>query len=130
MKVLKPGHSYRLKSLDGDRVVEIHFVQRIGEKYPGNKEKQSGTTSQENIRALIERNVHTNNQERCWQNVIIYYLYGIIIYLLEMRHYHKHKLGFSPPFKDIHLIETCDHCGHTKCRCSSGKATMNNLARH
>ena len=42
MKVIDPGHSYRLDSFDGDRSIELHFVKRKGENYPGNSTIQSG----------------------------------------------------------------------------------------
>src|ERR1041384_7303957 len=65
MKAVDPGHEYHLDCLDADiPTVEIlHFVKRIGDKFPGNHPPaRQGTTTQEVIRALIDRTKYVDSQ--------------------------------------------------------------------
>src|SRR5262245_46719050 len=65
MKAIVPGHEYDLDCLDSDiPTVEIlHFVKRVGSKYPGNcPPARHGTTTQEVIRALIDRTKYVDAQ--------------------------------------------------------------------
>ncbi len=55
MKILKSGHVYELDHLDGDGHSTLHFVCREDEPH-------EGTTTQEVIRALINRTQHC---DRC-----------------------------------------------------------------
>lgn len=70
MKCIDPGHLYDLDCLDvglrSERVghaERLRFVKRIGDKFPGNRMPgYSGTTTQEVIRALIDRTKYVNGQ--------------------------------------------------------------------
>lgn len=67
VKVLDPGHAYELDHLDSDqpwRTCEtLCFVKRVGSKFPGNEPPAyAGTTSQEVIRALIDRLKYVDKQ--------------------------------------------------------------------
>lgn len=64
MRVIDPGHCYELDSLDGDgHVQRLRFVKRVGDKYPGNQPPAyPGPTSQEVLRALIDRTVYADGQ--------------------------------------------------------------------
>jgi hypothetical protein len=67
MKVIDPGHTYALRVLDefsasGEVVQPLVFVKREGPGYPGNVGHHSGTTTQEVLRALIDRAKYVNGQ--------------------------------------------------------------------
>ena len=115
MKVIDPGHVYDLQPLDGEEYIPLVFVKRKGSKYPGNSNSHPGTTTQEVIRAIMERTLYVDNQIGCWQNKVIFFLLFASLYLLELRHYSRHKLGFPPLYKDFWLQSTCKGCSHTKC---------------
>ena len=116
MQEIEPGHKYSLNSLDGNTPNILVFVQRVGEKYPGNSNAHPGTTSQEVLRALLKRISYVDEQQPCWQNKFIWLFLSLSFYLLEQRHYHKHSLGI-PRFENLHLLATCPKCGHTRCNC-------------
>ena len=69
MRVLDPGHRYALRHLDGDGETVLQFVNREGEKYPGNAGACEGTTMQEILRALIDRAAYVNGQASCEEAV-------------------------------------------------------------
>jgi len=60
MQVMYPGHRYKLDHLDGSDTTILQFVQRAPHHKP-----QEGVTSQEVLRALIDR-VRTLNMEVLW----------------------------------------------------------------
>lgn len=118
MKILDDGHQYNLQILDGDSTQsqQLTFVKRTGDKYPGNQTAYPGTTSQDVIRCLIDRNIYTDRQLPCWHNKLIKQLLICALYLLELRHWQKHNLKILP-LKNIHQAPTCEACGHTNCHC-------------
>lgn len=126
MKILDNGHKYLLHSLDGNVQVILQFVKREGIKYPGNTSHYPGTTTQEVLRALINRSEYVNKQKFCWQNVVIRFLFILAIYLLELRHYHKHNLKSSLSILKIDKSPICKSCGHTKCNCNQSKQKRQN----
>lgn len=117
MKVIDPGHIYKLQSFDGKQDNRLVFVKRCNppEKYPGNFNAHPGTQVQEVCRALIERLRYVNNQLACNETEISIRLLRQVITLLEMRN--ARKKGYELPI--VSLIErepTCPKCGHIYCR--------------
>lgn len=117
MRVTDPGHRYLLDALDGDAVQELTFVKREGPKYPGNRGHHSGTTSQEVLRALIERSIYVNRQESCAETEAVTELLKAALYLLEVRAARKHGRHLSLHRLDrIVTAATCSECGHVQCQ--------------
>lgn len=80
MEVLKTGHTYLLDHLDGESKTTLQFVQRRPHHEP-----KEGTTSQEVVRALINR-VQQLDRELPWEgNKQILHHLRMVIILHEMR---------------------------------------------
>lgn len=80
MKVVKPGHTYELSHLDGNKTQTLQFVQRKPHHEP-----KEGTNSQEVLRALIDR-VIVLDKEKPWpgNEKILHHLRSAIL-LHEIR---------------------------------------------
>ena len=80
MKVLEPGHIYKLEHLDGNRSESLVFVNR------GHGTDYEGTNNQEVLRVLIDR-VNFLENELHWQGneQIIFHLRMALV-LHEARH--------------------------------------------
>src|SRR5947207_924247 len=91
MKVIDPGHTYSLRSLDGDGDVRLRFVKRQGPGYPGNIGSHSGTTTQEVVRALIDRTKYVDKQIPNQRNVQVLYHLRSILFELELRAAERHN---------------------------------------
>ena len=114
MRVIDEGHLYELAALDGGMDVPLRFVKREGAGYPGNVGHYSGTTSQEVLRALINRACYVNGQISCWQTRLSIYLMGFVVWLYEHRAAKRHKRPI-PGLYDAVYGETCEFCGHVTC---------------
>lgn len=102
MKVLDPGHKYRLNILDSVDALDdetLTFVKRVGYKYPGNITAYPGTTSQEVLRALIDRVKYLHAQLPCWHNHVILYALRLSIYMFELRNAQIKGLRWPSLFK-------------------------------
>lgn len=125
MKVLEPGHLFELDRLDvpvgGPRTCFLEFVRRVGEKYPGNPEPaHAGTTSQEVLRALIQRALYVNNQQACPEtSEAVGYLIKAL-WLLECRAARLHGRKNPPPEAAVYGT-TCPGCGHVGCAGGCGR---------
>lgn len=121
MKVIDPGHFYHLSQLDNgeaDSVQPLWFVKREGPGYPGNVGVQPGTTTQEVLRALIERNEYVNNQTPCAETEAAGELLKAALLLYELRAARRHG-RISPDFDTVTEAVTapgCDKCGHIGCK--------------
>lgn len=126
MKVLDPGHSYKLNWLDGTAPQSFHdewaipadvltFVKREGEKYPGNNGHHPGTNIQEVCRALIDRLKYIDNQIHDDRNTMAIIKLQHVIWLLEDRAAERHHRGFDISFENIETFPTCTKCGHIGC---------------
>lgn len=116
MRVLDPGHTYRLDALDGDRAQTLRFVKREGVGYPGNVGAQSGATMQEVMRCLIDRARYVNGQFPCPETEAIIGLLVTAILLLESRA--KRRKGRHLEETTLAAIEgapCCAVCGHISC---------------
>ena len=129
MKVIDPGHVYRLRLLDGeDRPwmpeQKLEFVKREGEGYPGNVGHHPGTTTQEVLRALIDRTIYVNKQIPCIENTRLLMLLRKAIYQLELRAATRHGrdlhwrvAGYvhGAMSEGIETLPTCSKCNHIGC---------------
>lgn len=114
MKVSDQGHRYYLSQLDGDGSQVLQFVKREGLKYPGNVGHYEGTTSQEVLRALIDRAQYVNRQTPCWQTKLSLYFLHAVVWLYEQRAAKRHGRR-APGLEDAVYGDTCGKCGHVGC---------------
>lgn len=125
MRIVDPGHTFLLASLDGDgEEQKLQFVKRClpQEKYPGNFDAYPGTTNQEVCRVLISRLKYLDNQINWWGNGLCILMLRSILWLHEyraMRRRGRSRLDF-PPFSDIEECPTCWQCGHLYPRGKTG----------
>ena len=120
MKVIDSGHFYHLDQLDNGEsgIQPLWFVKREGPGYPGNVGVQPGTTTQEVLRALIERNEYVNKQVPCAETEAAAELLKAALLLYELRAARRHA-RISPEFETLAEAVTapqCDKCGHTGCK--------------
>lgn len=118
MKILEPGHLYDLYQLDAFPMSygRLRFVKREGSRYPGNVGAHHGTTSQEVLRALIDRAQYVDKQIPAWQTRASIWLMRAILWLYEHRAAGLHHRRM--PLRLLYRIEeqaTCPHCGHVGC---------------
>lgn len=105
-----------LDSLDGDYLQQLVFVKRSGERYPGNIDSHPGTTTQEVLRALIERADYVNKQIPCSETQLAKSLMETALYLLEVRAARCHNRILTASIEDIISgIGKCVKCGHIGC---------------
>lgn len=115
MRVTDPGHRYLLNSLDDAAGPHaLQFVKREGEKYPGNVGHHGGTTTQEVLRACIDRAIYVNRQIPCWQTKTSIFLMKLVVWLYEHRAAVRHKRP-APSFHKATFGKTCVRCGHVRC---------------
>ena len=118
MKILDPGHRYLLFSLDDKNHFGPHvlqFVKRVGPNYPENEPPVwAGTTSQETMRALIDRGAYLNKQIPCWQTSLSNRLLKICVWLYEWRAAKRHGRRIPGIAKAVYG-EFCEKCGHVGC---------------
>lgn len=118
MKVIDPGHKYKLLSLDGEINQTLTFVKRKGLKFPGNKNKYPGTTLQDVVHCLLNRIRFLQNQIPCIENEIILKNLQECLFLLESRAANLHHIPFNPKnLEELEMRKLCNKCGHTKCNC-------------
>lgn len=120
MRVIDPGHQYLLRELDHAEdpapAQRLTFVKREGEGYPGNVGYYPGTTSQEVLRALIDRGEYVNNQVPCAETQAATELMKAALVLLELRAARRHGRHIDAP--DVEFIvdaKTCEKCNHVGC---------------
>lgn len=116
MKVIDPGHVYDLASLDGGKGHPLIFVKREGERYPGNVGSHPGTTTQEVLRALLNRARYVYAQIPCVETEAMIGCLQQALLLCEIR---------AARVKDKHLeavsmlgfeyATVCKTCGHVAC---------------
>ncbi|HVX56446.1 MAG TPA: hypothetical protein VHA37_01830 [Candidatus Saccharimonadales bacterium] len=120
MKVIDPGHIYELDILDGYLVRgggHLRFIR--WPDYPHNQQSpHPGTTSQEVIRALIDRVQYLDQKQPSRHNVTVVDSLRIALLALEMqaceqRGRHGKRLISVP--EEIELAPTCKVCGHIQC---------------
>lgn len=120
MKVLDPGHDYELDVLDGDFKIQLTFVKRVGDKYPGNTTDFPGTNMQEVMRALIDRCYYLNNQIYSPDTSEVIRLLRRAIYHLEHRaadiHGRKMPGTYMQIVGGIESLPKCSKCGHIGCK--------------
>lgn len=118
MKVLDDGHVFELRSLDkarGEADQLLVFVKREGPGYPGNVGSHGGTTTQEVLRALIERTGYVDNQIRSVHNDFVTAHLRAALWHLEARAAARHGREFDCLLEGIEVLSTCDKCNHIGC---------------
>jgi hypothetical protein len=116
--ILDPGHQYALRSLDSesDETVTLTFVKREGPGYPGNQGHHSGTTTQEVLRALIDRGEYVNRQVPCAETEAATELLRSALLLLELRAARRHGRFLDMPSVDRAVYaQCCSKCNHVGC---------------
>lgn len=115
MKVIDPGHLFRLDTLDGSEQAILRFVKRIGVGYPGNETAYCGTVLQEVFRACISRLFYLNTQIPCLESQVAITHVRAALYLMEAR---NARLKGLPMPENLHALEqrvTCTKCLHIVC---------------
>jgi hypothetical protein len=116
VNVIDPGHRYALDPLDGPLYQELIFVKREGDLYPGNVGHHPGTTTQEVLRALIERSAYVNAQTPCAETACVVQLLTACIVLLELRAARRHGRALGATVQDlVGGASKCGLCGHVGC---------------
>lgn len=92
------------------------FVKREGEGYPGNVGHHAGTTTQEVLRALIDRMKYVDNQIHHARNDQAIYNMRAAIYELEYRAAERHgRVWNRAGVVGIEDDPTCPKCHHIGC---------------
>ena len=119
MRVIVKGHIYKLNNLrvalnDGiaEKDQELRFICRTGQNYPMNENAFEGTTTQEVLRALIERTQYLYTQKPCIETWLSIWLFRVVIWLFEFRAARMHNILFLPNLKNIELTPTQINNGH------------------
>ena len=119
MKVIDPGHKYKLLTLDGNADQFLTFVKRHDpnnpNRFPGNTESYWGTTCQSVLRALLDRVYYLQNQIWCLENSIIIFCLKLIIWLFEFRAARRHEKEYWKGLAFASESPMCETCGHTVC---------------
>lgn len=127
MNVIDPGHVYDLDSLDGEQANRLVFVKREGPKYPGNIGSHPGTTTQEVLRALIERAHYVNGQAFCEETERVEMLLRECVVLLEKRAARLHGRKLTASLDAVVWgVGKCSLCGHVGCPgdCRTAEAAL------
>jgi hypothetical protein len=119
MKVLDPGHTYELATLDGGTTQELRFVKRMDPlqpwRFPGNTSAYPGTTLQNVLRACLERFRYLQGQIACPENYISILLLRTALWLLEFRAARRHGRTYFHGLSHAETTPMCPQCGHTEC---------------
>jgi hypothetical protein len=116
MRVIVPGHIYELDHLDGFFKTKLCFVKREGPDFPGNVGSHEGPTTQEVIRALIDRTSYVDKQKPAWENVHVIDGLRSALYYLEKRAKRMRGEHISAlPYEHVELAPVCSECGHIEC---------------
>lgn len=123
MKILDPGHRYALDQYGyaDDKQQTLRFVKRIGIKFPGNEPPgYEGTTTQEVLRALIDRTRHVDAQDPHDDNAGVLTALRSALTLLERRAALRRGDHVSAAVRimfarEIETLPICPVCGHVMC---------------
>lgn len=117
MRVHEPGHVYVLPSLDGNTPQILTFVKRVGPHFPGNAAPaHPGTTTQEVVRALLDRSRYVNGQIQCVETEAVIASLQQILLLLEIRAKRvKNSHLEEPTLAALEAATVCQQCGHISC---------------
>ena len=129
---MDPGHYYLLDEYSGSNPEEmlsseqpLHFMHRVGDKYPGNQgAPYDGTNCQEVIRALIARIKYLQEQAKQLNDPSstsideeIIELGRKMLWLFEIRAADIHGIEFPDEvMAEIETVPVCRTCGHIVCK--------------
>ena len=127
MKILDAGHKYALQHLENAGEQTLTFGKRSGSPVQHETE-YPGTTTQEVIRAAIDRTKYVDALLPCQENYRAILLLREALYWLERRAYlrkrqqlaqvnQSHADSGSMPFTahEIEAVPICIICGHISC---------------
>jgi hypothetical protein len=119
VRIIDPGHRYQLNTLDGDVNEVLTFVKRDSpaEKYPGNTGHYAGTTTQEVLRACLDRIRYVNNQIPDDDNLLVIQGLRQCITALERRAARLHNRP-APTDHTAEFGPFCSRCGHVGHACN------------
>ena len=120
MRVIDPGHAYALRDLDGEAETVLRFVKRVGPEYPGNAGAHPGPTTQEVLRALIDRTIFVDSQQPHHQNAVAIRDMRSALAALEARASERHGVPCRWGPAEIETMPTCPTCGHIWCKHTEG----------
>lgn len=116
MMIVDPGHDYELNTLDGrGGTVPLTFVKREGPHYPGNVGSHPGTTSQEVLRALLDRALYVQRQIPCIETEMAIHHLQAVIALFEIRAKRVKGRHYNANLISTEVCQTCEWCGHVDC---------------
>lgn len=126
MRIIDPGHSYELFTLDDANTKPfinrpLVFVKREGPGYPGNVGSHPGTNSQDVARCLIDRTRYVDFQKPHPLNTDGIRHLREFIWCMEQRaaEIHDRVLSYSSTFYGapggIESRVFCPKCGHIGC---------------
>lgn len=125
MKIIDPGHLYTLAHLDGAGTSLLRFVTRVGSNFPGNQPPAyEGSTTQEVLRALIDRQNYVDRQQPSHYNTRVLWLLREALRVLEARAASvrgdsralARVLECLPETTYIEEVDICPTCGHLFCQ--------------
>jgi hypothetical protein len=124
VRILDPGHLYELPVLDGDKPEILRFVKRCfpAHLYPGNTSAYPGTTSQQVIKALLDRAHYVQGQFWCIENALVSICLRIAFWALEFRAARRHGKFPHWNFWTAIYQHACPHCLHLRCAASPSTA--------
>lgn len=125
MRVRDPGHQYDLHCLDsedGSRQT-LTFVKRVGPRYPGNVGAHGGTTTQEVLRALIDRTKYVDRQIHHRANDTVLDCLMSALWALENRardergqpRHSPSDFVIAPDRLTFEQMKICPKCAHVDC---------------
>jgi hypothetical protein len=116
MKVIDPGHTYRVENTDGSGTQVIQFVLRRGydgELLPEDQRKE-GIQSQELLRVLIDRTIYLHTENPWSENVKVVQHLRDALRLYEARAARAAIVKLQMPERR----DFCKQCGHFLCFCN------------
>jgi hypothetical protein len=115
MKIIEPGHVYRVQHVDGHplRSTEICFVRRRGSdgRLLPEAQRSSGILGQELLRVLIDRTLYLNAEDPCTEDVEIVGKLRECLRLYEARAARKTIEKMPMPER----ADACPICHHLLC---------------
>ncbi len=95
--------------------LERLYFKEPSDKYPGNEDAYPGTTSQEVVRALLERSRYVQGQHPCHETEMIIQHFQRILHLLESRANRLHGRFLPYSLEEVEYLDICLQCGHVTC---------------
>jgi hypothetical protein len=115
MKIIEPGHIYKVENVDGHGTQIIKFVRRRDDNadvLPPDQRRE-GIQSQELLRVLIDRTIYLHNENPWHENVQVIQMLRECLRLYDSRAARASLKKLNMPEKH----KPCNECGHILCMC-------------